>query len=572
MKRIVAFVLALALVLMAAPCALAAREDGRPVEGNTFKLTTPDDFGLGTLTNVEVAPDVGDGALVLSEGTAEGEFLSDIIETEPFEYLVASWNAYTPAGTSIEVAARVYVDMLDKWSGWMSWGVWGSARARASADTDSALAYVDTDILTVKGSSGETASLVQLRVTFKGADGETPVLRQVAATYKNTLDGQAIEPLYLEEAADLPASVILDTPAYSQMIREPSIASEMCSAVTVCTLLNDRGEDLLPEEVALLGYDFNYEGFGNWPYSVAVAGTLGYEGYVQYASFDILKQELAKGYSVGISVHYSSSANGGQTYLENGAANNTNGHLITITGYETVDGVDYFYSSDSAASGDENCLRRYRADQLDDAWSNRLAYIIHGKEDAGTPVTGRVSAELVPTDDPELFTLTVDGETVDLTDSFAAKKLRTMGGGMTAYTVLDEDGAPMPDTVKTTAANGKIRYNVHVENGDLVKLPVSTLLDGFTSRELRVYIMVNDGTTYVADVTLTAPEAPAESAAPEETPVPAAPDPTADVAASDTPAEEPAKTSPTIWLIAGAAVIVVAIIIIGVARKGKGSK
>ena len=151
------------------------------------------------------------------------------------------------------------------------------------------------------------------------------------------------------------------------MVRERGIANVMCSATTICVLLNDRGEDALPEEIALIDYDKYYEGFGNWSYSVAAAGSYGYDAYVQYADLDILRQELAHGYSVGISVAYSSSSNGQYPYLENGAANNTAGHLITITGYETIDGVDYFYSSDSAASADDQCVRRYKADQLDAA-------------------------------------------------------------------------------------------------------------------------------------------------------------------------------------------------------------
>ena len=49
--------------------------------------------------------------------------------------------------------------------------------------------------------------------------------------------------------------------------------------------------------------------------------------------------------------------------------------------------MDYFYSSDSAAGSDAGCLRRYRADQLDAAWSAKVAYIIHDKEENISPAT-----------------------------------------------------------------------------------------------------------------------------------------------------------------------------------------
>ena len=366
MKRYAALVLALIMALICVP-ALAEKAD-REVEGNLVLFTTAEDFMHGSFENTEINEAIGNGAVALKDGAAEGSFTSDIIGTAPFEYLVASWNTDTPSGTWIEVSARVYVDMKKAWSDWLSWGKWSGSINRASVDGENDLAYMDTDTFTVSGKDGETASRVQLKVTLHAnEDGVSPTLRQVALTYKNTLDGQHITPLYNGETLELPEKVKLDTPAYSQMVRERGIANVMCSATTICVLLNDRGEDALPEEIALIDYDKYYEGFGNWSYSVAAAGSYGYDAYVQYADLDILRQELAHGYSVGISVAYSSSSNGQYPYLENGAANNTAGHLITITGYETIDGVDYFYSSDSAASADDQCVRRYKADQLDAA-------------------------------------------------------------------------------------------------------------------------------------------------------------------------------------------------------------
>lgn len=64
------------------------------------------------MTNVAAsASDVSDGAVRLAEGQTDGEYVSQIFEVEPFEYLVASWNAEVPAGTYVEVKARAYVDM-----------------------------------------------------------------------------------------------------------------------------------------------------------------------------------------------------------------------------------------------------------------------------------------------------------------------------------------------------------------------------------------------------------------------------------------------------------------------------
>lgn len=205
MKKFLALLLVLSLALTFAMPAFAAEKADRSFEGSAFKLTTADDFSLGTLEGLVVDESVGNGALKLAQGAAEGTYTSDIIGVEAFEYLVASWNADMPLGTTLEISARAYVDMKKEWTSWLSWGVWRAEITRGSAEGEDALAYMNTDTLTISGSDGETASLVQMKATLKAnADGESPVLRQIASTYKNTLDGQGITALYLGDAIDLP--------------------------------------------------------------------------------------------------------------------------------------------------------------------------------------------------------------------------------------------------------------------------------------------------------------------------------------------------------------------------------
>lgn len=358
------------------------------------------------------------------------------------------------------------------------------------------------------------------------------------------------------------------------MVREQSIANSMCSATTICTMLNDRGEDTLPEEIALIDYDSDYDGFGNWSFSVAAAGSYGYDVYIQYADLDIVRQELAHGYSVGINVKYSSSSNGQYPYLENGAAGSTGGHLITITGYETIDGVDYFYSSDSAAGSDAGCLRRYRADQLDAAWSAKVAYIIHDKEEnisACNP--NRVECELVSAGENE-YTLMANGEAVQIGKNFTSAKWKSDGCGIIAYYLEGEDvsEAPAPENVKTSDANHTFRYTVKGnENGNLAIKPTAILGGLKKPATMHIFVMANNGTTYTASLELvpevTETPTPAPTEAPAESEAPAA-------TAEPAPAE-PAATEPEGGLSTGAivgiiaAVIVAAAVIIIVGKKKK---
>lgn len=573
MKRFAAITLALIMALICVP--VTAEKADREIEGNLAVFTTAEDFAAGTLENVVTDESIGNGAIVLKEGESEGTYTSVVLGTAPFEYMVASWGADTPKGTWIDVSARAYVDMKKGWTEWLSWGKWSDSVKRGSVSGECDLAYMDTDTFTISGKDGETASKIQLKVTLHAnADGVSPTVRQLGVTYKNTLEGQYITPVYYGETVELPEKVLLDTPAYSQMVRDQSIAGSMCSATTICTLLNDRGEDTLPEEIALIDYDSDYDGFGNWAFSVAAAGSYGYDVYIQYADLDIVRQELAHGYSVGISVKYSSGTNGQYPYLENGAAGSTGGHLITITGYETIDGVDYFYSSDSAAGSDAGCLRRYRADQLDAAWSAKVAYIIHDKEEnisACNP--NRVECELVSAGENE-YTLMANGEAVQIGKNFTSAKWKSDGCGIIAYYLEGEDvsEAPAPENVKTSDANHTFRYTVKGnENGNLAIKPTAILGGLKKPATMHIFVMANNGTTYTASLELvpevTGTPAPAPTEAPAESEAPAA-------TAEPVPAE-PAATEPEGGLSTGAivgiiaAVIVAAAVIIIVSKKKK---
>lgn len=487
------------IIIIAVPQTVAAKAIPQKVSGNLVKFTTGEDFSKGSLNNLTVKSGAGNGGLVLSGGS-KGVFTSGTLSVKPFQQMIASWNADTPAGTRVEIFARCYVDSNKKWSGWRSWGKWSQSIGRACADGGDSLVQMDTDTFQIKG--GKTGSRIQLKAElYSTKSGATPVLKQLTASFKNTLSGKKITPTYTK--VKLPKKVQLDTPAYSQIIREPSIANSMCSAVTVCTLLNDRGEDKLPEEIALNCYDTKYKGFGNWSFSMAAAGAYGYDAYVQYGDLTMLKHELAKGYSVGISVSYSSSSGGKYPYLKNGAAQSTGGHLITITGYKTVKGVDYFYSSDSAAKSDKESVRCYRADQLDKAWSNKMAYIVHKKEN-GAGLPGWKSAELKRIkSNSDIYKLYVNGKVVKLEKSFTGNKLKESGAGIVAYYKDGSKKAQMPSPVQATTANYPFGYAISVTSNGNLNIKPKSVLGNSSAANLQVFVMKNNGVTYKAKVKIT---------------------------------------------------------------------
>ncbi len=578
LKRAFSLILCLALcaTMSVAACAQTEATWGDVHQDNFIRFTTAAAWNAGTLENLEITTEVGDGALRLAPGQTDGTWTSGELDVPAFEYMVASWSADTPEGTWVEVKARAYVDMRDAWSGFLSWGKWSPYIKRASTDNTEELARVNTDIFTIRGSDGESASRVQFQVVLHSDDpAVTPTLRDVNATSKNTLEGQAIPVYHPNAGMELPEKVMLDTPAYSQMRRDPAIGSVICSSTTMTMLLNDRDPamDLFPEEVALRNYDFKYEGFGNWAFTTAIAGTYGYSAFCHYADFDFLKQELACGRSVGISVYYSSSPNGSYPYLENGAANSTGGHLISIVGYETIDGKEYFYSNDAATSPDSKCAQlRYSREQLDVCWESRNTYVVSPTTEAGagTSIPQRIEASLEPTDIANIYKLMVNGEELTLSKSFA-KKDSVLNAG-TVMAVADMSTDTMPQGMKLTTANNNIVYGNATGQGQVFINPTSLVSVGATSATC--YIFVNNGPTYVAALPLPEPE-PEVPAEPETPAVPETPaelqPPVADEPAApvDPIQTMPAETAPTGLIIGAVAVVILAAVAVVLLKKGK---
>ena len=331
-----------------------------------------------------------------------------LIPVMPFDTLVLSFCADTPRGTSIEVQARVRVE--GAMSDWFSWGLWSPFIDRHSINSADELAAMDTDTLSVKG--GKLADGIQVRARLNASDeGQTPVLHSVHLAVKNT-QAPCDEPLRVRSKAFAP------TPCFSQMVRAPRIGGVICSATTIAMLLGRKGEDVLPEEIALHNYDSAYDGCGNWCFSTAIAAAYGYEAYVRYATLDDVLEELLAGNAVGASVSYSNDPNHERLpYVEN-APCTTPGHLLVLCGFETdAQGRQFAIVHDPAARENATVERRYPLEQFLKAWSNRLIYVVHGPRRAGPRYVPECApAALEPADREDVYRLMSRGQVVRLSD------------------------------------------------------------------------------------------------------------------------------------------------------------
>ncbi|MBO4880480.1 MAG: C39 family peptidase [Firmicutes bacterium] len=432
------------------------------------KLWKNADLKQGRLSNLNY--DEARRALVLA-GPLEGVFLAEPVETEePFNDLVASWNALTPGTAEAEVYGRLRVD--GRWSAWMSWGVWGTHIRRACPDQEDGLVWANTyrdgGDSSVNVKDGKTADAFQLKAVLRVRQGaqHMPSLTLLAATWKNTNDPdwqeKCDDPECREGVGELPERVHLDTPVISQKRRDPDYGGVICSATSIAMQMSGLGLDMLPEEATFLCNDYGFDGTGNWSYTVACAGAHGFESYACYMSKEDLMAELAKGNPVGLSVKYSWRSDFDVPQLDN-ATVTTHGHLVVATGYyfneelsETV-----FYVNDPAGGFDVSSgPREYRWSQLSKAWYRRMTYVCRRKE--GVPLLRampRVEAQLVPEEGrPGVYTLTAEGKPVALSIDFLREKRKTFGGHGTMYWYCEDELSELTPQTKRCTANHTFHY------------------------------------------------------------------------------------------------------------------
>jgi hypothetical protein len=384
------------------------------LKGNLIMHNSYADFSRGTLTDTAVL-NKGNGVIELqkkADGTypLSGTYESQEIESDPFEYMVLSWNTDTPYGTSVKIESCVRVN--GRWSMWLWVGTWSSSKDKTSSTSSEysrdEIAYVDTDIVTIRGSSGETSNCFRYRLTLMTDDKNvTPTVRLISATFRNTLPGQEIKNItesdIKQDAIDAFTGT-LDVKPYSQMVRDPQYRTIICSAASSCMILDYKGVHILPEMAAMGVLDTYYDGYGNWPFNAAFIASYGFESYIEYCtSLDDITRELIMGNPVICSVRYkrSSRYQGNLPIITNGAINSTFGHLLVVVGYErNADGRGFFVVNDPAADNDEGVRLLYDENQFLGAWnaSGRIAYKTHGKlPDAGNSAPVIEEGTLVPT-------------------------------------------------------------------------------------------------------------------------------------------------------------------------------
>jgi hypothetical protein len=264
--------------------------------------------------------------LVAKNGTVE---LPEVEVKSRFDHLIVSWNASTPAGSSLTAYAQARVD--GNWTKWYNMGIWntsGCAQRRTSVtEQQDEHGTIDTDILKLD----KLADAFKVKVELSGE----PRLRFASV---NVIDSSL-------HSVDVPPNkqvwgTELDVPALAQISVEGGRG--WCSPTSVTMLLHYWARKLDRPELAVgitenaQGcHDEAWGGTGNWPFNTARAAELGgIRAYItRFVSVSQIERWIQKRVPVIVSIHSSR--------LRREDSETDSGHLMVVRGF-TSDGDPIF--------------------------------------------------------------------------------------------------------------------------------------------------------------------------------------------------------------------------------------
>src|SRR5436309_4574827 len=306
-------VAAAAFALIGAAPSMAAQP--YPLNYKTFALGSPDSAsgtvysggalslassGLGSFTYTDPFANYSNDGVDGSGPYQSGTWTSPVTRIFPFNELVSSWNADTPAGTWIQVEVQPQIDDLH-WAKWYILGRWSSSdssfhRTSVGGQGD-ADGFVSIDTFFAKD---HPAIAYRLRATLYRKVGASsgPSLTRLSAIAMNltnqkmtfpsasTMNGTTVDlglPKYSQEihhgdfpqydnggeAWCSPTSTSMVVGYWAAKFPNAGYAPSAAETSWVDAAFADPWVDFTARAV----YDYHYQGAGNWPFNTAYAAS-----------------------------------------------------------------------------------------------------------------------------------------------------------------------------------------------------------------------------------------------------------------------------------------------------------
>jgi hypothetical protein len=317
--------------------------------------------------------------------------------------LIPSWNARTPSGSFLSLEVRVAShEHGDPWTPWLLLARWAQGDPEEGApisrttvpDQVLDVGRVATDCYVA--TEAHSFDRWQVRVTALRALGDRtdlddgwPVVSLVAGAAL-AFDVTEVEPT---SAPRLGRAVEIAVPSHSQRLHVGTFpqwdngGQSWCSPTSTTMLLEHWGSGPTPAETAWVGhdtdpavvhavrhvYDASYRGAGNWAFNTAYAATRGLRAYVtRLRDLTEVERFIERGIPLVVSVTF-------QRDQLDGAGYDTNGHLLTVTGFTAEGDVISHDPNSHTIASNEQVRTVYRRDQFERVWlgdDGGLAYVM----------------------------------------------------------------------------------------------------------------------------------------------------------------------------------------------------
>ncbi len=282
----------------------------------------------------------------------------------PFTQLILSWNASRPDSMSLlDFVVEVSPDSLN-WTHF-DYQVWGDGdsprKSTPFVKNVSGVGRIDVDYMILE------KPMRYARVTVYGFGHKSSpdiVLRRLALSFSS--DNSSWDDFQKnheeKKRKTIFGSTTLAVPYFSQRSLPKDISGSCCSPTSVSMVLNYYGRNFMPVAFAHEAYDGRDQIYGNWPYNMAAAYTVGMaKTWVEsHCSFDEIYDEVASGKPVIISISY------GFDELPHSPVHEApDGHLIVVVGF---DGPDTVICNDPAGHNVDDGIVHYPRHELEKIW------------------------------------------------------------------------------------------------------------------------------------------------------------------------------------------------------------
>jgi hypothetical protein len=220
---------------------------------------------------------------------------------------------------------------------------------------------------------------VRLRVSTSDAGAITEAPSLISISMSSNARHQAPTVVANFPPVDIPI------PARSQTVELEPLRDRICAPTSVSMVMEHFGVSAKTAAVAAQAYHAATDRYGVWQENIRAASRWGFLGYTwRFPSWSAAQALIRQGTPIIASLKYEAG------HLENAPLEQTDGHLVTVRGFDDAT----VKVNDPAGEGCANVFREYRRDQFEAAWikPGGVGLVLFPKPSLSAPIENSIPA------------------------------------------------------------------------------------------------------------------------------------------------------------------------------------